>query len=201
MLKLFILFIFIFVSGILQSFAQTNTSHKIYQFHQSFKELEDSIAQKINLENSIVYKTCENHSSFYLILENSHWKCYFIRNLISDEQYISGEFYRAELIVFDADSLVKTLLNNHITDIQQLSEESMQENLTIRKKNKFISQSLPSASHDCNGTIRVYGQKNISATYRGALIESEEIHDKIPTLRIFYESKQLLIDSVVSYLR
>ncbi|TSJ38976.1 hypothetical protein [Fluviicola chungangensis] len=201
MLKLFIISIFIFVSGILLSFAQTNPSHKIYQFHQSFKELEDSISQKINLENSIVYKTCENHSSFYLILENSHWKCYFIRNLVSDEQFMPDEFYGTELIVFDADSLVKTLLNNHITDIQQLSEESMSEKLTIRKKNKVINQNLPRASHDCNGTVSIYGQKNISATYRGALIESEEIHDKIPTLRIFYVTKHLLIDSVRSYSR
>lgn len=206
--------LFIFILSVQAGFTQTIKTDKLYQFYGSFNELEDSIANKINLQNTIIYKTCEGYSSFYFIQENLHWTGYFIKSLqpIYDVPYptiidtlengdiVEFKPYNSELLVFNADSIVKRLFQNNITHITQMSEDAIQAKLIKKgkKKNEDISQCLPQASHDCNGTITIYGQKNISATYRGVLIEAEILHI-IPTLRIFYETKRLLLNTTKNY--
>ena len=205
--------IFIFILSMQTSFAQTINSDKFYQLHQDFKVVEDSIAKKINTQNTIIYKTCEEYRAFYFIEQNSHWTGYFIKNLLVDGlnlptkvdtlkngDIVKFEPFQTELSVFNADSLIQLLINNHINEIQQISEDSIQSKFIRKgkKKNQLIVQSLPQASHDCNGTIIVYGQKNISVTYRGALIETEDMHI-IPTLKIFYVTKQILINATKNY--
>ena len=69
-----------------------------------------------------------------------------------------------------------------------------------KKKNEFIVQSLPQASHDCNSTIIIHGQKNISVTYRGVLTETEDMYI-IPTLKIFHVTKEILINATKNYYR
>jgi len=191
-------------------FAQNDKS---FQFYKDFKEVEDSIAQKINPQNTIVYKTCEGASSFYFIQENLHWEGYYITTLLIDGiplppivdtldngKIVEYETYKTELLVFNADSIVNMLFQNNITNITQLSEEAIQAKLIKKgkRKNEYTFQSLPVASHDCNATIIIYGQKNISATYRWSLVESEDLH-KIPVLKIFYVTKQILINVTKNY--
>ena len=206
-IQLFILFF-----GTRTAFTQTINPNKRYQFYKSYKEVEDSIATRINLQNTIIYKTCEKYRSFYLIQENAHWTGYFIKNLqrdihlptiydtLENGDIIEYKEYQTELTVFNADSTVKRLFQHHINDIHQISEEAIQVKLIRKGKNVLIIESLPEASHDCNGTIMIYGQKNISASFRGILINSENLHI-IPTLRIFYETQQILINSVNNYYR
>jgi len=192
-------------------FAQNDKS---FQFYKDFKEVEDSIATKINPQNTIIYKTCEGYRSFYFIQENLHWTGYLIKNLqpiygipyparidtLENGDIIIDEPYNTELLVFNADSIVNLLFKNNITNITQLSEDAIQAKLIKKgkRKNEYTYQSLPVASHDCNGTIIIYGEKNISATYRGILIESEILHI-IPTLRIFYETERIVINATKYY--
>ncbi|MCS3802135.1 hypothetical protein [Niastella sp. OAS944] len=205
---------FVFILSVQAGFAQTIKSDKLYQFYKHFSEVEDSIAKTINLQNTIIYKICEGYSSFYFIQENLLWKGYFIKSLqpiegipfpstidtLENGAIVEFKPYNSELLVFNADSIVKRLLQNNITNIIQISEDALQAKLIKKgkKKNEHIIQSLPYASHDCNGTIIIYGPKNISATYRGALIEAENLHI-IPTLRIFYETKQILLNATQNY--
>lgn len=209
------LLIVIILLNIQVGFAQLISSEKHYKLHSSFKIVEDSIANKINYHNSIIYWTCEGYRVFFLIEENSHWTGYFIKNLIIGELYPPSEEYESidgntvkiepyltELIVFSADSLVQSLITKHIYEVQQISEEAIQ-NKFIRKgkkKNEYTMQSLPRASHDCNGTIIIYGNNTISATYRGVLIAEKEMH-RIPTLKIFFDTGQILINAMKSYYR
>jgi hypothetical protein len=205
--------IFIFILSIQTSFAQTVNSEKFYQLHKSFKDVEDSISKKINFQNTIIYKTCEDYKAFYFIEQKAHWTGYFIKNLLVDGlnlptrvdtlkngNIVKFEPFQTELSVFNADSLIKSLMNNHIDEIQQISEDSIQVKFISKgkKKNQLIMQSLPHASHDCNGTIIIYGQKNISATYRCVLIDAKDMHI-IPTLKIFYETKRKLVNTTKNY--
>ncbi|MBO9203044.1 MULTISPECIES: hypothetical protein [Niastella] len=204
--------IFVFIISIQPAFAQTINTNKVYQFYKSYKEVEDSIATRINPKNTIIYKICEGHVAFYLIQENSHWTGYFIKNLQRDvplptiiDTLENGDIvefkpYETELQIFNADSIEKKLFQNHLNDIHQISEDALQDQLIkhAKKKHKTTYLSLPITSHDCNSTIMIYGEKNISATYRWSLTISEEMHI-IPTLRIFYETQQLLIRSVKNY--
>jgi hypothetical protein len=193
------------------AFAQTNKTDKLYQFIKDFKEIEDSIATKINPKNTIVYKTCEGHSSYYLIQENLHWTGYFIKTLLIDGlpfppivdtlengDIVEEEWPRTELVVFNADSVVKLLFQNYITNITQISEKAIQAKLIKpgKKKGEFIFQSLPYSSHDCNGTIIIYGPKKITATYRGLLIREMHI---TPTLKIFYNTNKILENATKNY--
>lgn len=197
------------------TFAQTINLDKLYQLHDSFNVVEDSISKKINSENSIIYKTCEGYRAFYFIEQNSHWTGYFIKNLLVDGfkpptavdtlkngDILKYEPFQTELLVFNADNLVESLIENQIHEIQPISEDSIQTKFIRKgkKKNRISVQSLPQASHDCNGTIIIYGRKNVSATYRGALIATEEMHI-IPTLKIFYATKQILINATKNYYR
>ena len=203
----------IFILSVQAGFAQTIKSDKLYQSYRSFNEVEDSIAHTINLQNTIIYKTCEGHSSFYLIQENLHWTGYFIKTLLIDGLPLPTEIdtlkngdiveykpYNTALLVFNADSIVKVLFQNNITNITQISEDAIQAKLIkqAKRKKEHVIYSLPQASHDCNGTITIYGPKNISATYRWALIEAENLHI-IPTLRIFYETKRILLNATKNY--
>lgn len=203
----------IFILSVQAGLAQTIKSDKLYQSYRSFNEVEDSISHTINLQNTIIYKTCEGHSSFYFIQENLHWTGYFIKTLLIDGLPLPTEIdtlkngdvveykpYNTELLVFNADSIVKMLFQNNITNITQISEDAIRAKLIKKgkRKNEHIIQSLPYSAHDCNGTITIYGQKNVSATYRGALIEAENLH-KIPTLRIFYETKHFLLNATKNY--
>ena len=204
--------VFIFICGIQTVFAQTINTEKLYQLHKDFKAVEDSFAKRINKQNTIIYKTCEGYESFYLIQENSHWTGYFIKSLLIDGQsfptiidtlndgnIVRLEPYQTELLIFNADSIVKLLFKSRINKIQQISEDYIQAKFIKKgkKRNEVIVQSLPQSSHDCNGTIIIFGEKNISATYRGALIDSEAMHI-IPTLKIFYAAKQILANSTFS---
>jgi hypothetical protein len=176
----------ILILGVQTGFAQTNKPDKLYQFYKNFKEVEDSIAATINLQNTIIYKTCEGCRSFYFIQQNLHWMGYFIKNLLingipfppivdtlENGDIVEFETYKTELLVFDADSLVNRLFQNNITNITQISEEAIQTKLIKKgkKKGEYTIYSLPQASHDCNGTIVIYGQKIISATYRVSITE------------------------------
>ena len=205
--------IFVFIISIQPALAQTINTNKVYQFYKSYKEVEDSIATRINPKNTIIYKTCEGHAAFYLIQENSHWTGYFIKNLqreiplpqifdtLENGNIVEFKPYETELQIFNADSIEKKLFQNHINDIHQISEDDLQAQLKqAKKKHKTTYQSLPIASHDCNTTIVIYGPKNISATYRWVLTISEKMHI-IPTLIIFYETQQILIKSVKNYYR
>jgi hypothetical protein len=206
--------IFILLFRIQPVFAQTIYTGKTYQFYKNFKEVEDSIATRINPKNTIIYKICEGHTAFYLIQENSHWTGYFIKNLqreiplpqifdtLENGNIVEFKPYETELQIFNADSLEKKLFQNHIYDIHQISENALHTQLIkqAKKKHETTYQSLPTASHDCNSTIAIYGQKNISATYRWVLTISEEMHI-IPTLRIFDETQQIFIKSVKDYYR
>lgn len=209
------LLIVIILLNIQVGFAQLISSEKHYKLHSSFKIVEDSIANKINYHNSIIYWTCEEYRVFFLIEENSHLTGYFLKNLVIDElsppseeyeimngNIVKFEPYLTELTEFSADSLVQSLVTNHIYEIQQISEDAIQKKLIRKgkKKNEYSMQSLPHASHDCNGTIIIYGNNTISATYRGVLIAEKEMH-KIPTLKIFYETGQILINAMKSYYR
>ena len=75
---------FIFILAIQTGFAQTINADKYYLLHQDFKIVEDSIAKKINKQNTIIYKTCEDYRAFYFIEQNSHWTGYFIKSLLVD---------------------------------------------------------------------------------------------------------------------
>lgn len=202
---------FIFILSVQTGFAQTD---KLFQFHKDFKEVDDSIATKINPQNTIIYKTCERYRSFYFIQENLRWTGYLIKNLetldgvpyptyidtLENGDIVKYEPYHTELFVFNADSIVNRLFQNNITNITQLSEETIQAKLIKKgkKKGEYTYQSLPQASHDCNGTIVIYGAKNISATYRGILIEERDLHI-IPALKIFYLTKQIVINATKYY--
>jgi hypothetical protein len=205
----------ILISATETSFTQIIGTTRLFQLHKDFKAVEDSIAKRINLHNSIIYKTCEGNESFFLLQENSHWTGYYIKTLQVDELYlppiidtlkngniVTFEPYHTELLIFNADSIVNLLFKNHINKIQQISEDSIQAKLIKRgkKKNEVIVQTLPRSSHDCNSTIHIYGEKNISVTYRWSLVESE-IRFIIPTLKIFYVAKQILINSTKNHSR
>jgi hypothetical protein len=194
-------------------FAQTPKTDSLYRFYKDFKEVEDSIAAKINPQNTIVYKTCEGASSFYFIRNNLHWTGYYISTLLVDGlphptvidtlengDIVTYEPSRTELVVFNADSIVNILFQNHITNITQLSEEAIQAKLIKKGKRKgeYTMQSLPYSSHDCNETITIYGPKYISATYRWSLVEAENLHI-IPALKIFYDTKEILINATKNY--
>ena len=197
------------------SFGQTSNPVKYVQLYDIFKTIEDSISKKINPTNTIVYKTCEDYRAYYFIKDGPHWTGYFIKILLINGLYgpiitdtlkngeiITYKPYATELSVFNADSLVELLIRNQINNIQQISEDSIQKKFIRKgkKKNEFITQSLPVASHDCNGTIIIYGQNIKSVTYRGVLIETEDMHI-IPTLKIFYLTKQILINGTRNYYR
>lgn len=201
----------IFFFGIQTTFTQTINSNKAPQLFKSYKEAEDSIATRINPQNTIIYKICEGEA-FYLIQENAHWTGYYIKNVLppvplppifdtlKNGDIIEYKSYEAELQIFNADSTVKSLFQHHVNDIHQMSEKALQAKFIRKgkKKGEEIIEPLPTSSHDCNCTIVIYGQKNISATYRWSLVISEEMHT-IPTLRIFYETQQILINSVKNY--
>lgn len=210
-----IISVLIFILTTQLSFGQTSDKVKYVQLYDVFETVEDSISKKINPKNTIVYKTCENYRTYYFIKEGFHWTGYFIKNLMTDGLYgptindtlkngeiITYKPYATELSVFNADTLVELLIKNQITKIQQISEDSIQAKFIRKgkKRTEFVIQSLPVASHDCNGTIIIYGQNIKSVTYRGVLIETEDMHI-IPTLKIFYLTKQILIKRTRNYYR
>jgi hypothetical protein len=201
--------IFIFLLTIQNGFSQTT---KLYE---DFKSVEDSIAKKINPFNTLIYKTCEKNRAFYFIKNHSNWIGYFIKNLITDDlippstvdtlkngEIVKYKPHLTELSIFNADSLYQLLLINNIYSVQQISEDSIRARLIQKdnKKNLTFYRSLPERSHECNATIVIYGQKNEAVTYRGALIESEDLHF-ITTLRIFYITEQILINATKNYYR
>ncbi len=199
--------ILILILAIQAGFSQTINSDKSYQLHESFKTVEDSITKKINPINTLIYKTCDDYRAFYFIKDSIQWTGYFIKNLETTPKivYSSDKEYKpflTELYVFNADSLHLQLVKNDIYKVQQISEESIQKKLSkkTKKKNVMTVQSLPQKSHDCYETIIIYGKEKKIVTYRGALIESEELHI-IPTLKIFYESEQTIINSTKNYYR
>lgn len=205
---LFILSLLILQTGL----CQTNNREKLFQLYQDFTTVEDSIANRINKQNTIIYKTCEGYRSFYFIEQDSQWTGYYIKNLrigglvpptiqiINNGEITKLKPYQTELIVFDADTIVQLMIDHKINEIQQLGEDSIMEQLSVqgKKKNQVIMTSLPYSCHDCNGTIIVYGQKNYSATYRGMLIDDEKLH-KISTLKIFFDIKEILKTSMKNY--
>jgi len=139
------------------------------KLYGNFKTVEDSIIKKINPSNTIIYKTCEGISVFYIIKKNSQWTGYFIKNIETDltfptiDTLKNGEIVKykpflTELYVFNADSLFQLLVKNNIYKVKQLSEDSIQLKLSYndKKKNVATFQSLPYNSHDCNKTIIKY---------------------------------------------
>ena len=201
----------ILILSIQTGFTQTINSVKIYQFHGDFKTIEDSISKKINPKNTLVYETCDEYMTFYFIKDSIHWTGYFIKNLAIGGVYQPGTIdssgkeskpFLTELSIFNADSLYLRLVKNDIYKVQQISEDSIQIKLSKKsnKKNAITVQGLPFSSHDCYSTIAIYGKENKIVNYRRALIESEELHI-IPTLKIFYESEQTLINATKNYYR
>lgn len=136
--------IFVSIFSIQSAFAQTINTNKVYQFYKSFKEVEDSIATRINPKNTIIYKICEGHVAFYLIQENSHWIGYFIKNLqpeipppsiidtLENGDIVEFIQYETELQIFNADSLEKKLFQNHINDIHQINEGALKAQPIVR---------------------------------------------------------------------
>ena len=202
----------ILILSIQTGFSQTINSDKIYQFHENYKTIEDSIIRKINHKNTIIYKNCDEYRAFYFIKDSIQWTGYVIENLAivggiyqlgtvdsSDKEF---KPFLTKLCVFNADSLYLRLVKNNIYKVQQISEDSIQIKLykKTNKKNVITVQSLPQSSHDCYNTITIYGKEKKNVTYRGALIKSEELHI-IPTLKIFYESEQTIINATKNYYR
>lgn len=202
----------ILILSIQTGFSQTINSDKIYQFHENYKTIEDSIIRKINHKNTIIYKNCDEYRAFYFIKDSIQWTGYVIENLaIVGGIYQPGtvdssdkEFkpFLTKLCVFNADSLYLRLVKNNIYKVQQISEDSIQIKIykKTNKKNVITVQSLPQSSHDCYNTITIYGKEKKNVTYRVALIKSEELHI-IPTLKIFYESEQTIINATKKYYR
>lgn len=202
----------ILILSIQTGFSQTINSDKIYQFHENYKTIEDSIIRKINHKNTIIYKNCDEYRAFYFIKDSIQWTGYVIENLaIVGGIYQPGtvdssdkEFkpFLTKLCVFNADSLYLRLVKNNIYKVQQISEDSIQIKLykKTNKKNVITVQSLPQSSHDCYNTITIYEKEKKNVTYRVALIKSEELHI-IPTLKIFYESEQTIINATKKYYR
>ena len=202
----------ILILSIQTGFSQTINSDKIYQFHENYKTIEDSIIRKINHKNTIIYKNCDEYRAFYFIKDTIQWTGYVIENLaIVGDIYQLGtvdssdkEFkpFLTKLCVFNADSLYLRLVKNNIYKVQQISEDSIQIKTykKTNKKNVITVQSLPQSSHDCYNTITIYGKEKKNVTYRVALIKSEELHI-IPTLKIFYESEQTIINATKKYYR
>lgn len=202
----------ILILSIQTGFSQTINSDKIYQFHENYKTIEDSIIRKINHKNTIIYKNCDEYRAFYFIKDSIQWTGYVIENLaIVGGIYQPGtvdssdkEFkpFLTKLCVFNADSLYLRLVKNNIYKVQQISEDSIQIKIykKTNKKNVITVQSLPQSSHDCYNTITIYEKEKKNVTYRVALIKSEELHI-IPTLKIFYESEQTIINATKNYYR
>lgn len=202
----------ILILSIQTGFSQTINSDKIYQFHENYKTIEDSIIRKINHKNTIIYKNCDEYRAFYFIKDTIQWTGYVIENLaIVGDIYQLGtvdssdkEFkpFLTKLCVFNADSLYLRLVKNNIYKVQQISEDSIQIKTykKTNKKNVITVQSLPQSSHDCYNTITIYGKEKKNVTYRVALIKSEELHI-FPTLKIFYESEQTIINATKKYYR
>jgi hypothetical protein len=201
----------IFILAFQAGFSQIINPKKFYQLHENFKTVEDSISKQINPINTLIYKTCDDYRAFYFIKDSIQWTGYFIKNLEIDglipptEVDLSGKErkpFLTELYVFKADSLYLQLVKNGIYKVRQISEDSIQTKLIkkTKKKNVMTVLSLPQRSHDCYETIIIYGKENKIVSYRGALIEFEELHI-IPTLKIFYESEQTLINATKHYYR
>ena len=63
----------ILILSIQTGFSQTINSDKIYQFHENYKTIEDSIIRKINHKNTIIYKNCDEYRAFYFIKDTIQW--------------------------------------------------------------------------------------------------------------------------------
>ena len=139
-----------------------------------------------------------------MIKAGNHWNGYFIKNLIVEglvppaevDTMESGEMIwfepmMTELRLFNADSLAEQLIRAGIYDLKQVSEESIQKRLTKKVGDTYEELSLPQMSHDCDGTMLIYGSKMIHVSYRNTLIDSKELHIET-SLIILFEAKGVL---------
>jgi len=187
-----LLFIFLCTMGIQAQIVIQKTATT-----QKFAVVCDSVSKLINPNNLIIVKNCDDYDAFYLSNDSLHPKGYYIKNLesmMSPPDLVDGKPILAELTVFDTDNVYKNLVKRKIYSIKQFSEHELEQIYTKpkQKDRKYHTvYGLPHASHDCDMTIIIRGSKNISATYRNAIIISAET-DRIEVIKIFYDIKMYL---------
>ncbi len=138
-----------------------------------------------------------------------YWTGYYIKNLliikslpVFENNGVKYNLILTTSITFNADNLYNKLLNLNTYDIEQLTENTLQNNYIgenkTKRKNVTIQYSLPDSSPDCNMTITTNDSKQNTVTYRNALIEDANFH-RVKTIKIFHDIKQLLINEFEYY--
>lgn len=188
------------------------TNPKLTKTTSDFATIQDSILKLLNKSNSIIIKTCEGYSEFFLTKDSIHWKGHLIQSQIIGGLnpptigYVeNGITYESKpiltvIVSFEADTLYTILQKNNINSIKQLSEGDIETifNKAQKSKNKNIHYVLPASSHDCNMTININNARQVS--FRNVLVTEKTLHC-ISTLKIFYNIQILLYEIFRNYYR
>ena len=203
------IFIF-FLNHIL--FGQILVNPKLTKTTSDFTTIQDSIVKLVNKTNSIIIKTCDGYSEFYLTKDSINWEGHFIQSLIRGDvapppidYVVEGITYKSKpiltsIVSFNADTLYEILLKNNINSIKQLTEGEIGDIFSKAQKSKVknMHYSLPVSSHDCDMTININSAKQ--ASYRNILVNEKRLHC-ILTLKIFYNIQGLLYEMTKNYNR
>jgi hypothetical protein len=194
------------------SYAQLITNVKYSKSTSDYKVVSDSIERLFSPDKTIKIIPCEKHSEWLLVEHKDGWKGIFIQRIDlagmnqSDEVFIDNngvkhliKAFRTKLMSFDADSLSKVIVTKDLFQIEQLTEDSLNEILTknLNPKKENVKYSLGNMSHDCNMTI-VVGNNSKYASYRNYVVSSKEIHTN-KTIKTFYDIREVLKKLGASY--
>ena len=194
-------------------FGQILTDPKLTKTTSNFAIVQDSIVKLLSKTNSIIIKTCDDYSEFYLTKDSLNWKGHFIKSLLvggvtpSAFGVKDGIAYESKpmltlLISFNADSLYKLLVKNKINNIKQLTEGELENtfNQVQKSPGKNMRYGLPGSSHDCNMTIVLKTNNTKQVSYRNVLVSEKKLHS-ILTLKTFYKIRELLAKEIENYNR
>lgn len=175
--------------------AQIINTGKIYKTDKSFKEMEDSISALLNPANSIICKPCNEYKAYYLMLQDKHWKGFYIENT-GDSRWSRNCNYS----FFNGDSLYVMLKNAGIYNLEQLTEDSIRRLAVENGKTEFENNPLPVIAYDCDMTVILYADEKRTIRYRSSLADRDYLR-VIPSLKIIYDLSTIFIKQTKKYYR